>query len=168
MGINEDFVKQKGFDLTKFCDAIKKSICDKSKSEFCSYYRISHENKSSEYALYFCSKNPKGLEQFIASLKKVDILHPKAYQLSFFDEDPEQYIINHIKTAGKASNVGMYKLGILNGYYSKEINEQLKKLEYNNKVVVSPMQGKERKPNKYYVGYDYYKNKNTMICITLK
>ncbi len=164
MGINEEEIKQKDMNLDKFCELIKNAICQKSKSEFCSYYRISHENKCSEYALYFCSKSLKGLEQFIASLKKTDTSHKKAYQLSFFDEAPEQYIIDNLKFQKAITNTELYRIGVLAGYYSAEINQHLKTLEDNGKIEVSPLPGEERKRKVYYIGY----NKEPKIKITLK
>lgn len=164
MGINEDDIKQPHMNLDKFCELIKDAICCKSNSEFCSFYRISHENKSSEYALYFCSRSLKGLEQFIASLKKVDANHQKAYQLSFFDKAPETYIIEGLSQKSTLTNQDLYRMGVLAGFYSAEINQQLKALEDNNKIVVSALPGCERKRKGFYIGH----GKPPMINITLK
>ena len=164
MGIDENEIKKQHTDLDRFCELIKNAICNKSKTEACSYYRISHESKQSEYALYFCSKSLKGLEQFIASMKKTDNQHKKTYQLSLLADAPEQYIIDELNAKESLTNKDLYKLGILKGYYSAEINQHLRTLEYNNKIVVEAINGQIRKRGAFYIGF----NNDKKIRVTLK
>lgn len=164
MGIEEKEITKPYMDLNRFCELIKDAICNKSNTEACSYYRISHESKQSEYALYFCSKSLKGLEQFIASIKKTDNQHKKPYQLSLLDVAPEQYIIDELEQKGSLTNQDLYKLGVLKGYYSAEINQHLRSLEYNNKIVVEAINEQIRKRNAFYIGF----NNDKKIKVTLK
>ena len=168
IGINENDVKDKKIDLDKFCSLILKAIQEKSNSDFCNYYKIKHEKHQSEYALFFCSKHIKGLEEFLRSMKKTDDSHKKEIQLLLPFEEEYQYIINALHSVKTLSNVSLYKLGILSGYYSKEINSHLKNLEDNKRIVVSSATDKTRNKNNFYIGSKYLKDNDERIFVQLR
>ncbi len=129
---------------------------------------IDNQDRNSKYGLFFISHNILGAEKFLeaqAKLKKHIEDSKRQLAFSFSDVMNGASILDVLERGKAYDNTDLYKLGIMAGILPSELNGQLKKLEADNKIIVTALPGKQRNKGGFYLNYKNYKNKEKIISV---
>jgi len=133
------------------------------------YYTTSYilqSERKNDYALFFITKNLKGLEKAVETKWKLDKLCGKGFEqkkISLFDEEEKEdkkedcledlskKIILFLRT--KKNNNQLYEFTLKNGFLLKHINDILKKLQSENKLHFD----RKIRKNSFYINYENHR-----------
>ena len=160
MDINEENAK-KCSNAENFLNEIKKAFIKKAGTKFVYHEVLENEEFNNRYALFFLTKHIRGAEKFLEVLDRIE--SQKAQKYLFLFQEP--IFIDHISQKKTLTNCELYEQGILDSLLPKDIRAILERLENDNKIDVTP---KPRKKGTFYIGYEYYRNKDKKIEITFK
>lgn len=128
---------------------------------------ILQSDSKNYYALFFITKNLRGLEKAVETKWKLDKLCGKGFEqkkISLFDveekedkkedclEDLSKKIILFLRT--KKNNNQLYEFTLKNGFLLKHINDILKKLQSENKLHFD----RKIRKNSFYINYENYRD----------
>ena len=147
-----------------FAELLKKAMVDtynnESKGFYVGYVMLKKVGNV-QYALYFMTRNLRGLDAFLTASEKATSLiqqqNPKA-----FDENFENNL--HSFLCQKRTNNEIYEWSLRNGKSKKYMAEFLKSLLKDNYIKISKISEKSKK-GCFYLNYNYYKKRDNRIFI---
>lgn len=157
--------------LEEFSELVLCALRNISGAEFLFKEMIRNQQNNSEHCLIFITRNILGAEKFLEAqnaLKEWVKSNQAQYEFDFPDNHDACSIRGFIEPAIPCDNISLYKAGIHAGFLPKQIVKELKSLENNGRVTVTPYAGKERKNKGYYVNYKNYKKDNKIVSIIYK
>jgi three-Cys-motif partner protein len=170
LGINDDELA-KANDVKKFADLILEALRTISVTQWVYKQIIENRIHNSSYCLFFITRNIRGAEKFLEAQHELEKeIKTSERQRSFdFVADLNRISIRDVIEYGKLyDNVSLYELGINSGLLPKDINQELKKLEQNNKIEVVELPTKKRRMKGFYINYDHYIKEDRMLSVTFK
>jgi len=164
--------------VDEFTDKVIETFSKLSNSDFVYHQGLSNETGNNKYALFFISHNILGAQKFLEAQKKMveneasrslsgtlfeNNIDPKNLPMSFIGNTPsiERFLDKELRY----DNVKLYEIGIKNGILPSELKQQLKALEGDGKLKVTECPGKKRNSRGFYISYNHYKNKNSIVTI---
>jgi three-Cys-motif partner protein len=152
----------------EYIEHIKQAFSFENKYYTTSY--ILQSNTKNDYALFFITKNLKGLEKAVETKWKLDELCGKGFEQqkapTLFDGiDKETKKENCLKDLSEKlqiylqdyrNNNELYEFTLKNGFSLKHINDILKRLQNDDKLYFD----RTTKKNAFYINYENYKDKN--------
>lgn len=160
----------------KYIEHVEKSFSFE-KKYYTTHFRLRATSSNNMYALFFITKNLKGLEKAIETKWKLDELCGKGFEkkvnLSLFnEEDKEEEKENCLYDLElelkkylsiQRTNGELYQFTLENGFLLKHTNAILKQLQKDNKL--SFIEDK-RKKRTFYLSYEYF-NKEVLYKVKI-
>lgn len=136
---------------------------------FTASYILESDSKN-QYALFFITKNLKGLEKAVHTKWELDKLCGKGFEQkkapSLFEAvDKEEKNENCLEVLDNKLNIflqenktnnELYEFTLKNGFLIKHTNEVLRKLQNNNKLIFD----RDIRKNSFYINYKNHQNKD--------
>lgn len=132
---------------------------------------IRNRQYNSTHALFFITRNILGAEKFLDAqykLKEQSKANQAQITFDFLEDVDARSVLSFVELGRPYDNTQLFEIGIKAGLLSKQLNKQLKKLEEDDKISVTPFVGKERKQKGFYINYEKYKTKDRMVSIVFK
>ncbi|MDO9532125.1 MAG: three-Cys-motif partner protein TcmP [Deltaproteobacteria bacterium] len=170
LGINDDDIVRAD-DVNKFADLIVESLRNISITQWVYKHIIENRIYNSSYCLFFITHNIRGAEKFLEAKHELEKeIKSKERQLSFdFVADlNRKSILYFIEYEKSYDNIALYELGIIYGFLPKDINQELTKLEHDNKIEICEFPNKKRQRKGFYINYDHHTRGDRIISITFK
>lgn len=152
---------------------------------FATSYYIQRDNKNHYYALFFITPNIYGLEKILEVKWSLNEEHgegfeqPKQMQSLFENIEKEnskqeqykkleQLLLDFISTNKEVDNNQIYELTLINMFLKKHTNEVLRKLQQDDRIIVTDIQTQEKaRKGSFYLSYDYFKKQERKILISI-
>lgn len=139
------------------------------KDFFVDTYTI-QKDANTVFCLFFFSSHIKGFEKMLETKWELDEEEGRGFSFEktgflFVNEKIsgfEANFLNYLKEF--RSNAGIYSFILSNGFLPKHVNELLKKLENEGKIISE----KPKRKNAFYISYDNYKDSPNKIKIKLE
>lgn len=141
-------------------------ISRKLQNEYGFCWHATMQEKAQYYSLFFIGKHPYGLEKFLEA-RDVILKDETMQQFTLMPMGDENDLLKMLQEFKVVNNYEMYICGLKNGFTPKAINNHLKKLEDRGAIAVAPREGVQRKRKAFYIGREYYDNKDLRINISV-
>ncbi len=152
----------------EYIDYVEKSFSF-DETYYTTNFRLKATNSNNTYALFFITKNLKGLEKAVETKWKLDELCGKGFEkkstLSLFEEEEEEKqkenCLNELELKLKKylsiqrTNGELYEFTLVNGFLLKHTNAILKQFQSANKL---SFVDDKRKKKTFYLDYKYHNN----------
>ena len=158
-------------DLNKFADLIVEALRQISVTQWVYKQIIENRIYNSSYCLFFITHNIRGAEKFLEAqheLEKEIKASERQRSFDFVADLNRRSIIDFIEYGKPYDNVSLYELGIKSGFLPRDINQELKKFEHDNKIEVVELPTKKRRMKGFYINYDRYIKADRMISVTFR
>ena len=163
LGVSENTLSETGYDT--FPDELLACLKKIAKSGFGYSYKLENRDASSTHHLFFITKNITGAIKFLEAKNKIKSKLKNNLQLTLFDFDSNKIEGDLFELLREPiTNTKLLEEIVKKGYLSKDITPELKKMENEEKLEVSPIPSdlKRRK------GSFYLTDKIDKIKICLK
>lgn len=157
--------------LAEFSQLVLDALRHISGAEFLFKEMIKNKQNNSEHCLIFITRNILGAEKFLEAQNKLkeEVKSNQAqFEFGFLDNYDAKSILEFAGPDTLHDNLSLYKTGIQAGFLPKQIIRDLKSLEKDGKVTVTPVAGKERKNRGYYVNYEKYIKMDQIVYFLFK
>lgn len=142
-----------------------------SRAEYLYKEMIRNRLHNTEHCLIFITRNILGAEKFLEAqngLKEQVKSNQAQFAFDFLDNYDAKSLLEFAGPDTLHDNLSLYKAGIQAGFLPKQIIKELKSLEKDGRVIVTPVAGKERKDRGYYVNYEKYIKKDQIVSFMFK
>jgi three-Cys-motif partner protein len=145
-------------DLEAFAELVIDALRSISDTEWIYKEMIKNKQFNSQHCLIYITRNILGAQKFLEAqyqLKEQTKASQAQTEFAFLEDLDARSILPFIECGKPYDNVQLYEIGIKAGLLPKQLNKELKRLEENGKLVVTPCEGQNRKGKAYYIDYKY-------------
>ncbi len=161
----------KANSVEEFTELVMDALQHISGTEWIYKEMIENRTHNSKYCLIYITRNILGAEKFLEAqyqLKEKLKANEAQAEFDFVEDLEKRSILDFIERERLYDNVNLYKIGIQVGLLPKQLNNELKSLENNAMVAITPYKDKERKKKGFYINYKNYKAQDSIVSIMFK